>query len=255
MRVPRRSGTLRAEPVPVSGKAACRYRKNRAKRATMRILLFSDNVAICQAFREYGLEADFACSPGSGLGTELCVKDAELSDYDLIISGHCKQIFPKALVESVKCVNLHPGFNPEGRGWYPQVWAIKDGTRAGFTVHIMTAAIDDGPILYQEEVPVLFRDTSRTLYERILRAEMDSLPKWLPDLIAGKLKARNPGAGRYHSQADFAQVCAIDLTRKGTFREFYDGLRATSFPPYNNAFVIDPETGDQIFIPARNIGV
>ena len=39
-----------------------------------------------------------------------------IESYQLVISVHCKQIFPKRLVENVLCINLHPGYNPFNRG-------------------------------------------------------------------------------------------------------------------------------------------
>ena len=47
--------------------------------------------------------------------------DFLINEYDLIISLHCKQLFPSSLVEKVKCINIHPGLNPNNRGWFPQV--------------------------------------------------------------------------------------------------------------------------------------
>jgi phosphoribosylglycinamide formyltransferase-1 len=39
------------------------------------------------------------------------------------------------------------------------------------TIHVATAEVDDGPILAQEEVPVLPGDTEEVLHERIKRVE------------------------------------------------------------------------------------
>lgn len=46
----------------------------------------------------------------------------ELADYSLIISAHCKQIFPSNIVNNKLCINIHPGLNPYNRGWFPQVF-------------------------------------------------------------------------------------------------------------------------------------
>lgn len=44
--------------------------------------------------------------------------------YDLFFSMHCKQIFPNELVLNHRCINIHPGYNPYNRGWYPHVFSI-----------------------------------------------------------------------------------------------------------------------------------
>ena len=41
-------------------------------------------------------------------------------NYNLVMSIHCKQLFPTELVNNVRCVNVHPGLNPYNRGWFPQ---------------------------------------------------------------------------------------------------------------------------------------
>jgi methionyl-tRNA formyltransferase len=52
------------------------------------------------------------------LNDDQCVSDLKES-YHLILSFNCKQIFPADLVSSVTCKNVHPGFNPYNRGWFP----------------------------------------------------------------------------------------------------------------------------------------
>lgn len=51
--------------------------------------------------------------------------------YDLVFSLHCKKIFPKVLTDSVRCINIHPGYCPYNRGIYPHVFSIINGRPAG----------------------------------------------------------------------------------------------------------------------------
>ena len=54
----------------------------------------------------------------------------------------------------------------------------------GATVHLVTAVLDQGPILAQSIVPVRFGDTSETLATRVLETEHQILPRalrWLAD--------------------------------------------------------------------------
>ncbi len=213
---------------------------------SLMILFFSDNRLIFDALSAYLVELpweyEFACSPGSGLAKEIRIKDSvdELKGYDLIVSAHCKQIFPAALVEAVTCVNLHPGFNPDTRGWYPQSFALAHGKRIGFTVHYMNADIDAGDIIYRREIEPLITDTSRSLYERVVQAEIDSFDEWLPALVAGTTESQPPeGTGTYHSKADFTELCQFDLDETGTFRDFYNRLRGVSFEPFQNAYFVE----------------
>jgi len=91
--------------------------------------------------------------------------------YGLIVSIHSKRIFPPDLVNSVTCVNFHPGFNPFNRGWYPQVFSLINKDPIGATLHVMDAEIDHGAIIDQVEVAIRPTDTSSELYARVIDAE------------------------------------------------------------------------------------
>lgn len=219
------------------------------------ILFFSDNRTIFEGLKSYLADKewphDFGCSPGSGFAREIRIRDAAdglAREYGLIVSAHCKQIFPATLVQAVLCVNLHPGFNPDTRGWYPQSFALAHGLKVGFTVHVMDEQIDNGPIIFQREIEARPEDTSKSLYERILAAEVASFDDWLPSVVNGTFRGVDPGgAGNYHSRSGFDDLCRLDLDQVGTFRQFYNRLRATSFSPFRNAWFEDGN-GRRIFI-------
>ena len=218
------------------------------------ILFLSDNPTIMAGLTDYLSGKDwnftFACSPGSGLGREINARDVAhiVSEFDLVISAHCKQVFPADLVSRLPCVNLHPGFNPDTRGWYPQSFALARGLKVGFTVHYMDEQIDHGRIIYRQEIEALADDTSETLYARILSAEVASFDMWLPDLVMGDPATFPPESeGNYHSKSDFAALCELDLNEVGTFSDFYNRLRATSFRPFRNAWFRDAD-GRKIFV-------
>jgi methionyl-tRNA formyltransferase len=94
-----------------------------------------------------------------------------IQKFDIVFSIHCQKIFPTILVEEVKCINLHPGYNPENKGWYPQVFSILNGKKFGATLHEMDSEIDGGPIIAQEQINIEFKDTSYTAYQKVLKLE------------------------------------------------------------------------------------
>ena len=93
--------------------------------------------------------------------------DILIENFDLIISVHCKQLFPAKLVNFVRCINIHPGYNPINRGWYPQVFAIINENKIGATIHEIDAELDHGPIIVREFVEQFDYDTSIDIYERV----------------------------------------------------------------------------------------
>lgn len=221
----------------------------------MKIFVLTDNKFIHDSFRPLfrtvsAAKVEFFCSPSSEplfrdevVGrtvTPVSLKrDAtRFLDYDLGFSCHSKQLFPAALVQAVRCLNIHPGFNPFNRGWYPQVFSILNQLPVGATIHEMDEQIDHGPIICQSEVQVHPWDTSRDVYLRLLQEEVALFRAWLPRLIAGDYNAVPPAIeGNYNGKDDFAALCELDPDRVGTFREFVDQLRALSHPPFSNAWM------------------
>jgi len=167
--------------------------------------------------------------------------DVITQSYDLVMSLHCKQIFPAKLVNTITCVNVHPGYNPINRGWYPQVFALAYGDRIGATIHLMDEGVDSGRIIDRMFVDVYDDDTSKEVYERVLEAEMTLVRKNIQSIISGEFVTQNPGdGGAYHSRRDFDSLCHLDLDQKMTMREAINRLRALSHGAYKNAWFESP---------------
>lgn len=158
-------------------------------------------------------------------------------NYQLGFSCHCKQIFPKELVESVRCINVHPGLNPYNRGWFPQVFSILNKKPIGATIHLMDSEVDHGDILFQQEVEIFDWDTSKSVYERVLATEYDLFEKNFDKLIKSDYESRHIVAkGNYNSIRDYKSLLEIDLDKQVTMREAIDYFRAMTHSPYRNAF-------------------
>ena len=85
-----------------------------------------------------------------------------------------------------KMINIHPSLLPNYRGLNTHARAIEAGDReAGCTVHEVTAALDDGPILGQARVPVMPDDTPEILAARVLKMEHQLYPAVLARFAAG----------------------------------------------------------------------
>lgn len=157
--------------------------------------------------------------------------------YSLILSLHCKQIFPSTLVTNVRCVNIHPGFNPTNKGWFPQVFGIINGDVCGVTIHEMNSDVDAGPIIVQQKVHVNEWDTSLEVYERCIDLEQSLLADWLIRIVSGNYEAFQPTSeGNYNGIADFRSLCQIDMGHMGTLRDHINLLRALSHGDFENAW-------------------
>lgn len=170
-------------------------------------------------------------------------------DYDLVISAHCKQLFPAALTKACTCINIHPGLNPHNRGWYPQVFSILNHLPLGATIHEIDEQLDHGRIIDQEEVEVHPSDTSLSAYERVQQAEFRLLKKNLPSILDHTYATTEvKGEGNLNLKRDFEQLREINLDEKVTFGEAIDRLRALTHPPFKNAYFIDPKTQKKIWV-------
>ena len=83
---------------------------------------------------------------------------------------------------SGRMLNIHPSLLPDFKGLHTHARAIAAGKEeAGCSVHIVTADLDDGPILGQARVPVLPGDDENTLAARVLKAEHRLYPQCLAE--------------------------------------------------------------------------
>ena len=85
-----------------------------------------------------------------------------------------------------KMINIHPSLLPKYKGLHTHARALEAGdSEHGCTVHEVTAALDDGPLLGQGRVPVREGDTPDTLAARVLVQEHLLYPAVLRRFAAG----------------------------------------------------------------------
>lgn len=85
-----------------------------------------------------------------------------------------------------RILNIHPSLLPKYKGLHTHARAIKArDSHAGCSVHMVTAKLDDGPILGQAKVTVLPDDTPDTLARRILPYEHKLYPQVLRRFVLG----------------------------------------------------------------------
>jgi phosphoribosylglycinamide formyltransferase 1 len=89
-----------------------------------------------------------------------------------------------------RILNTHPALLPAFPGWHAVEDALAAGVSVtGCTVHLATVETDAGPVLAQEQVPVLEGDTVSSLHERIKEVERRLYPATIRTFIS-KLETR-----------------------------------------------------------------
>ncbi len=128
--------------------------------------------------RELGVPAVVVPSKDFGMDREAHERamDAELrrAGAEIVcLAGYMRLLTPYLVGRwAGRMLNIHPSLLPKYPGLDTHARALAAGERLhGCTVHLVTEACDDGPILAQAEVPVLAGDTAALLADRVLAQE------------------------------------------------------------------------------------
>ena len=113
---------------------------------------------------------------------------------DLVVLAGFMRILGTAFVERYagRLLNIHPSLLPAFAGLDTHRRAIDAGcTQAGATVHFVTPALDQGPIVLQAAVPVLPGDDAARLAARVLAREHEIYPLAVRWFVHEELRLEN----------------------------------------------------------------
>ncbi|MGE3489684.1 MAG: phosphoribosylglycinamide formyltransferase [Vicinamibacterales bacterium] len=116
------------------------------------------------------------------------VKELNDRGVALVCLAGFMRIFSPVFVNAFpdRILNIHPSLLPKYPGLHPQQQALDDGAAvSGATVHIVNNELDAGPVVLQQEVPVLPGDTVDTLAARILETEHRLYPEAIARVLKG----------------------------------------------------------------------
>lgn len=112
----------------------------------------------------------------------------EAAEVDILCLAGFMRVLTEGFVSlwDGRMLNIHPSLLPKYRGLHTHARALEAGdTEAGCTVHLVTPALDDGPILGQARVPVRAGDTPDSLAARVLEQEHRLYPAVLRRFAEG----------------------------------------------------------------------
>lgn len=98
------------------------------------------------------------------------------NNVSYIVSYGYAPIIKKDVIDVLprEIINIHGAYLPEGRGIYPNVWALLQSFPIGVTLHYIDEGIDTGEVIARKEVLVKDDDTLKTLHSRLL-SEVEEL--------------------------------------------------------------------------------
>ena len=169
-----------------------------------------------QKAKERGLETHYVSYKdlGKEAAESQIIAYLQAHQIDFLLLAGFMRILSPTFVDAFpqKIINIHPSLLPKYKGVETHQRALDAGdTHHGATVHFVTAALDDGPILCQAAIPIQPDDTDETLAARLLPAEHWLYQTVLHGLITGDLFEEN---GVYHwktpPHCDLSDVIVTD---------------------------------------------
>lgn len=155
---------------------------------------------------------------------------------DLMVVVAYGQILPQALLDVPPhgCINVHTSLLPKYRGAAPIQWAIADGNaETGVTIMKMDVGLDTGPILSIRRTPILPKDDSQVLHDRLAQLGAELLVETIPGYVAGKIQPQpQPAEGFSYAAKIKKEDGQIDWTQPA--ETIWNRLRA--FTPWPGAF-------------------
>jgi phosphoribosylglycinamide formyltransferase 1 len=116
------------------------------------------------------------------------LEEIEIWSPDLVILSGFMKLLPPRVVDALspRLINTHPAYLPE----FPGAHAVRDAIEAGVdetgaSVIIVDNGVDSGPIISQQRVEILPRDTEATLHDRIKPIERELLIAAVLDVANG----------------------------------------------------------------------
>jgi UDP-4-amino-4-deoxy-L-arabinose formyltransferase/UDP-glucuronic acid dehydrogenase (UDP-4-keto-hexauronic acid decarboxylating) len=166
---------------------------------------------------------------------------------DVIFSFYYRYLICLEILKAASsgAFNLHGSLLPAYRGRCPVNWVLINGEeKTGVTLHCMTEKPDAGDIVCQKSVPIEFKDTALTLYDKLYNTAKSLLDEALPLIKKGMVPrvSQNLSSGSYYGGRS-PEDGRIDW--KCPSIKIYNLIRAVTIP-YPGAFSFTPDGGKLI---------
>jgi len=177
-------------------------------------------------------------------------------DADLVcLDGYMRVLTETFLSAAPPTLNVHPSLLPSFPGTDAHEQVLDAGVRTtGCTVHLVTEAVDDGPILAQEPVPVYEDDDVETLADRVLyEAEFSAYPRALRWFASDRVDVETTDAGVPVSATVDADVGGAFPTRRLVSEDRAETLRYGENPHQDAALYADVTSASATVVGADQL--
>jgi methionyl-tRNA formyltransferase len=161
-----------------------------------------------------------------------------------------KVLKPKVISKYPKIYNLHPGYLPWGRGYYPIFWALWEETPAGATLHEINAGIDQGAIVAQTRVEYYPYDTGGSLFQRVRQAEKELFLRYWEKIVNDQNLPSFPQSvgGTYHTKQEFMELKTQFDWKLLSGKELIKLIRCLTFDGYSGLEVLLGQQKFEVFL-------
>ncbi len=165
------------------------------------------------------------------------------NSINLLFSIQHNWIIPPEVIDGVGplCFNLHNAKLPEYKGFNSITHAILNGDKEyTSTIHWMTEDVDSGAIAFEASIPINVKDTAKSLHNKTIDLSLSLVVKLFDSIKIGSQIPKTPQTssikGVFHKRDSVKQLLEVDITQD--INQLNKQIRATYYPPYNNAFFI-----------------
>ena len=158
---------------------------------------------------------------------ELTEKLLTFEEPSLVISAWNTYLFPTSVVEksNFEIINFHNALLPKYPGRNAQCWAIYEKeTVSGATWHYVTAGVDDGAIIAQQEVQITQDIKAYELTQRTIEKAFEAFQSFLEELlikhINGKPQPKQSDERKiyYSWELPGGGICSINDSAEDIYR-------------------------------------
>ena len=175
------------------------------------------------------------------------------NNVDLVLLLWFPTIVKKESIKSVKIgfINLHPSMIPWNRGMHPYYWSLVDGTAAGTTIHFINENIDEGEILFQNEIRYNWTDTGGSVYQANLINTINLFKSNFERIITSDYttKVVDNSKGNFHLKKELDKHSCLELDEKYTARDLLNRIRGRTFGNKGGTFFYDK--GKKYFVSIK----
>lgn len=142
----------------------------------------------------------------------LTVAYLEQLNPELVISYNFSYVISQECIDAVheNIINMHISLLPWNRGVSPNIWSFIDNTPKGVTIHMLSAGLDAGDILFQEDAyfdpkSETFQTTHTKLNDMITKLFKHNWQVFYSGQYK-ELRRRQEGNGSHHTIADLRSL-------------------------------------------------